>query len=841
MFKNYLITAWRNIIKNGVFSAINIFGLSIALMSCILIMLFVKEETGFDKWLKDSDRLVRIHTAYTMPNQAPFLTVRSAGRMMEAIRDYAKNEIETGVRLIQWSLTVRKDDNAFDEAITLADGSFFDVFDLPFVHGSRAKSFNQPMNLLVTEEFAKKYFGRTDVIGETLTVCCVGRNPASDVRITGVLKDLPDETHLNINMLFYLQPALFPPNNNILDTWTSVNVYTYFKLNAGITPIQLQDRIDYWMNNESPLIKTSRNLLGEQGKGKQVTDFSRQRVMKVTDLHLNAKKHAGNMGDMTPMGDQEMINTFTVVAFLVLMIACINFMNLSTAKASKRAKEVAMRKVLGASRLQVAIQFLSEAIVIVFVALLFAIAASELVLPIYNDILGKQLALRLFNEPDLLLSLIVVATIVGIGAGIYPAIYLSRFLPGHILKSSKSGESGNSAKLRSVLVIFQFTTSIVLVIATLVVYGQTLYSNSVDVGYQSANKLVLNIRSAQDNLPSLKQELLNIPEVSSVTFSSEAPTQDNENNNLFTLSGSDESGNKVEPVLLNYHNMGYGFFEAYDVKPLAGRLFDENFGSDQITPVAHDATEHGQASVILNASALSKFGFKTPEAIIGKTLTLGRQDLTVIGVVPDIHFRSIKFGIRATAFMLNPSRFRVANIGLNSGVIDSKELSQLISKIEQVWKTNVPLQPIDLQFLSEMMQAQYQDELTTAQLFLAFSVLAIIIACLGLYGLSAFTVERRTKEIGIRKVMGASVKDIVKLLIWQFSKPVVLANIIAWPIAAYGMLSWLETFPYRIDQIWLLPICFTVGTLSLFIAWFTVGTNAAKVARKNPISSLRYE
>jgi len=841
MFKNYLITAWRNIIKNGVFSAINIFGLSIALMSCILIMLFVKEEMGFDKWLKDNDRLVRMHTAYTMPDRAPFLTVRSAGRMMEAIRDYAKNEIETGVRLIQWSLTVRKDDNAFDEAITLADGSFFDVFDLPFVHGSRATSFNQPMNLLVTEEFANKYFGRTDVIGETLTVCCVGRNPPSDVRITGVLKDLPDETHLNINMLFYLQPALFPPNNNILDTWTSVNVYTYFKLNAGITPMQLQERIDYWMNNESPLVEMSKDLLGEQSNGMQVTDFARQPVMKVTDLHLNAKKHAGNIGDITPMGDQEMINTFTVVAFLVLMIACINFMNLSTAKASKRAKEVAMRKVLGASRLQVAIQFLSEAIVIVFVALLFAIAASELVLPIYNDILGKQLALRLFNEPDLLLSLIVVATVVGIGAGIYPAIYLSRFLPGHILKSSKSGESGNSAKLRSVLVVFQFTTSIVLVIATLVVYGQTLYSNSVDVGYQSDNKLVLNVRPARDNLPSLKQELLNIPEITSVTFSSEAPTQDNENNNQFTLLGTGEDGKKVEPALLNYHNMDYGFFEAYKVQPIAGRLFDENYGSDQMTSVENDTIEPGQASVILNESALTKLGFSSAEEVIGRTLLLGEQQLNVIGVIPDIHFRSIKFGIRASAYMLNSDRFQVANLTVNSEVLNSDKSAEIISKIEQVWKTNVPLQPINLQFLSEMMQAQYQDELTTAQLFLAFSVLAIIIACLGLYGLSAFTVERRTKEIGIRKVMGASVKDIVKLLIWQFSKPVALANIIAWPIAAYAMLTWLESFPYRIDQVWLIPICLSVGTLSLFIAWFTVGTNAAKVARKNPISSLRYE
>lgn len=835
MFKNYLITAWRNIIKNGIFSVINIFGLTVGLMSCILIMLFVKQESNFDRWLTDSDRLVRMHTAYTMPNQPAFLSVRSAGKMMEAIRDYASNEIETGVRLIQWSLTVRKGEDAFDEAMTMADGSFLDVFDLPFAYGDRASSFAQPMNLLVTEKFATKYFGRTNVIGETITICCVGGGP-NDVQITGVLKDLPENTHLDINMLFYLQPALFQPGNGTLDTWTSLNVYTYFKLNSGVSIEQLQDRITYWMNNESPLVEMSKQRLGEKASGKQVTDFINQRVMAVPDLHLNAKKHAGNMGDMTPMGDQEMINTFIVVALLVLVIACINFMNLSTAKASRRAKEVAMRKVLGASRGQVATQFLSEAVVLVLIALLFAIAATELVLPLYNEVLGKQLELRLFNEPLLLLGLMSVATLVGLGAGIYPAMFLSRFLPGHILKASKSSESGHSVKLRNILVIFQFATSIILVIATLVVYGQTIYSNSVAVGYKSDDKLVLNIRQAGDNLSSLKQELLKIPEVNAVTFSSESPTQDNENNNQFTLLETDENGNKLEPILFNYHHMDYGFFESYQIKPLAGRLFDEQYGLDQIKPLPEDSSDIGRASIILNETAVSKLGYSNAENIIGKTLSVGRQHLTIIGVVPDVHFRSIKFGIRASVYLLNPDEFNVANIAF-----DTRDVPALISKIEQVWKQNVPLQLIDLQFLSEMMSAQYQDELTTAQLFLAFSLLAIIVACLGLYGLSAFTVERRTKEIGIRKVMGADISDIVKLLMWQFSKPVVIANLVAWPIAIYSMLIWLENFPYRMDIIWFIPICFGVGLLSLFIAWFTVGGNAANVARKNPIHALRYE
>ena len=836
MFHNYLITFWRNVIKNGIFSVINIFGLSIGLMSCILIMLFVRQESGFDTWLKDHQQLVRMHTAYSIPNQEPFETVRSAGSMMPAIRDYAKNEIETGVRFIQFDLTVRQNEDAFPEQFTMVDSSFFKLFDLPFIHGSKESSFNKPMDLVITEELAYKYFGKSDAVGETLTICCIAGNTTT-LTITGVIKDLPDATHLNTDMIVYLQPALFGENDGTLHTWTSLNVYTYFKLNPGIDAQQLQDRITFWMNNESPVVDMLVNILGEKASGKQVTDFVRQRIMPVADLHLHAKSQAGNMGDLTPMGDSKMITTFIIVAGLVLLIACINFMNLSTAKASKRAREVAMRKVLGASRTQVAIQFLGEAIALVLLSLLFALVAVELALPFYNEVLGKELALNLLDEPSLLLMLIGLAICVGIGAGIYPALYLSRFLPGKILQSSKNVESKNSAKFRSVLVVFQFATSIILVISTLVVYGQTIFSNNMAVGYESDNKLVLSIRNTGDNLASLKQELLNLPDVSSVVFSSEAPTQDNENNNNFKLLEPHANGVANEAQLVNYHNMGYGFFEAYQVTPLAGRLFDENFGSDTIKKVAEG--EVGQASVVLNQSALKKFGFSRAEDAIGKTLAIdirGKQHLTIVGVIPDIYFRSIKFGVRASVYTLNPQRFRVANISFTTNNVPN-----LISAIEGVWKNNVPMQPINLQFLSEMMAAQYHDELTTAQLFLVFSFIAIVIACLGLYGLSAFTVERRTKEIGFRKVMGGSVKDIVALLIWQFSKPVVLANLIAWPIAAYLMLTWLEAFPYRISAIWLIPICLGVGLLSLIIAWSTVGANAAKVARKNPIKALRYE
>lgn len=835
MFKNYLITAWRNILKNGVFSAINIIGLAVGLMSCILIMLFVREESGFDRWLTDSDRLVRIHTAYTMPGQPAFLTVRSAGRMMEAIRDFAPNEVEAGVRLISWGTTIQHQGNAFREELYMVDPSFLDVFDLPFKHGDRQSSFAKPMDLVISEAMALKYFGRTDVVGETITFCC-WQNNAFDATVTGVLQDLPGASHLNPRFVFYLNPALFVNDTNVLNTWTSVNIYTYFKLTPNAEAAQLQERINYWLNNESPLVEMSKQFLRDEADGLAVTDMLNLKVVPVPDLHLKAKADAGTMGDLTPMGDQGMIQTFSIVAVLVLLIACINFMNLATAKASKRAREVAMRKVLGASRTQVAVQFLSEAVILVFIAMLFAVAGAELVLPFYSEVIGKPLQLELFNDLDILLSLLGISLTVGLLAGLYPALYLSRFLPAHILKASKSSESASSSKFRNVLVVSQFSTSIVLVIATLVVYGQTLYANKMDVGYEYDDKLVLNVRAANGNLESLKHELKALPGVNSVTFSSEAPTQDNENTNMFTLIEANPSGQKVDSQMLNYYHMGYGFFEQYGIKPLAGRLFDESFGTDAVSAIEEGSSEMGRGSIIINQSAARKFGFNDPIQAIGKTLKHNQYHLTIIAVTPDIHFRSVKFGIRASVYMLDPNRYTVANIGFSSHNVPA-----LMDGIQSIWKQNVPMQPIDLQFLSEMMAAQYQDEATTAKLFLACSILAIIIACLGLYGLSAYTVERRTKEIGIRKVMGASVTDVIRLLIWQFSKPVVQANLIAWPIAGYLMMDWLSHFPYRMEQWYLLPICITVGVLSLSIAWLTVAGNAARVARRNPVHSLRYE
>jgi putative ABC transport system permease protein len=757
--------------------------------------------------------------------------------MMEAVRDYAANEVEDGVRLIRFGMTVRKGEGALAETITLVDGSFFNIFDLPFIHGSKESAFTKPYDLIITEEIAIKYFGRTDVVGEIMTVCCVGPEP-SPVPVAGVIENLPDATHLDLSMIVYLDPSIVE-NNSGLNTWTSANVYTYFKMRKGVSVDQFQERLTYWVDDESPLVEMFAQNMGALGDNAKISDGLKHKLMPLEDLHLNAKQDAGNLGDLTPMGDKALIVTFTLVAGLILLIACINFMDLSTARVNHRSREVAMRKVLGASRTQVAVQFLSEAVALVFISLILALMLVELILPLYNQALGRQLELHLFSDIKLIVVLLGIGLFIGIGSGIYPALFLSRFMPGHLLKSSKGAEANSSSSLRNILVIFQFSASIALVVCTAVIYGQTQYAQSVDVGYVSEDKLVLSIGRLDDNRERLRNELLKLPEISSVVYSSESPTQDNENNNQFTLIDGDNNTGVNTPVLLNYHNMGYGFFEAYGVEPLAGRLFDEAYGSDQIRQTEDGQENISGASIILNETALPKFGFSSPQSAIGKTLRgagTGQQELTIIGVIPDMYFRSIKFGVRASAYMLDPNRFRVANLSFKTN-----DIPELMRKVESVWNDVAPLQPINLQFLDDMMKAQYEEETIQAKMFSAFSILAIVIACLGLYGLAAFTTERRTREIGIRKVMGAGIIDIVTLLIWQFSKPVIIANIIAWPIAIYTMLIWLESFSYRIDSIWLLPICFSVGLSLMLIAWLTVGSNAAKVAKANPIKALRRE
>lgn len=837
MFQNYILTAWRHIAKNRLFSAINVFGLAVGLMCGILILLYVKDEVSYDKWVPEAEKVVRIHSGFFPADRAPFQTVRSAGRLMEALKGYASQEIEEGVRLFQTNTAILKDNDAFNEMVTFADPSFFDVLDLPFAHGTAETGFSKPLDLLITEEMAIKYFGRTDVVGETLVGCCMQRTQQMELKVSGVLKDIPENSHLAIDMLIRMDPAMFDFAPNILNTWTSVNVYTYFKLHDGVAAGDLLARYNNWLDTESIFVERFTD-------GGKPSDVIKPNVMPLLDLHLHARKDAGNIPDMSPMGDIDMVYTFSGVAMLILVIASINFMNLATARAAKRAREVALRKVLGASRKQVAFQFLGEAVAITFLALMFALVGVELVLPLYSEMIGRDLSFSLLEDVSLLGMLAGLTISIGLISGSYPATYLSRFLPARILKANKSADAEGASSFRALLVVFQFAISIGLAMCTAVAYGQTLYAKTMDVGYQHGGKLALTSignLAGPEQIETVRLELEKLPNVESVVVSSEVPSQDNQNNTSFRL--LDAAGDNVvgDFVGLNYHSTGFGFFEAYDIAPLAGRTFERAYGSDEITPIPGGEDRIGSAGLVLNQSAIRALGIATPEEAIGRAVRAdvfrsGTHDFTIIGVIPDIYFRSLKFGVRPTAYWASPMSYNVATISFKTN-----DVAALQRDIEQLWRQHAPLTPISYEFVSDMLAAQYASEEAQAQLFAAFSVLALLIACLGLFGLAAFSAEQRTKEIGIRKVLGATVVDIVRLLVWQFSRPVLVANILAWPVAWYFMSGWLEGFQYRLDNSFIMVTAVVAGSVALIVAWVTVASRAMRVAQTNPIHALRYE
>ncbi|MCJ9428006.1 ABC transporter permease [Kordiimonas marina] len=836
MFRNYFTTALRHLLKNRLFSVINVFGLAIGLMACILILLFVRDELSFDSWVKDSGRIVRLHTAYISPDRAPFRTVRSAGRMMEAVKAYAPDLVETGVRMVFDKPSVRVGDKIFIETVALADQSFFKVFDLPFVEGSAEASFNKPLDLVISERMARKYFGTSDPVGQPLRVCCVGPKPV-DVTVTGVFKDLPSNSHMKFDMLVRMQPAMFDAYPNILNTWNSVNTYTYFKLKPGATVAALNARLLRWLDSESPFLK----MVPE---GTKPSDNIKLNVMALRDLHLYAHEDAGNMGDQKPLGDMDTVYAFTGVALLILVIASINFMNLSTARAISRAREVAVRKVHGASRLQVACQFLGEAVMITAFALLLALVGVEVALPYYNEAIGRTLTFDPGTDFSLLLGLVCAAVVVGLVSGSYPATYLSGFRPVKVLKANRSAAVDGASRFRAILVVFQFAVSIGLVVCTAVIYAQTSYARTMNLGYVHEGKLVLKGLSRANAITerdALANEFAKLPGITSAVFSSEVPSEDNENNLVTTIVGSGQAKGPAKGVLLNYHSFGDGFFEAYGVKPVAGRTFSRSHSNDVVIPHKKGDDSVGNATAVINESAVRALGFRTPEAALGQALRAslfqaGNYELTIVGVVPDLYFRSVKFGIRPTIYLNRPDGYRRLTLSFRTN-----DIKGLLANVDRTWNRLVPSVPPVREFLDDMIGAQYQAEEREAQMFAAFSVLAVIVACLGLYGLAAFTAEQRTKEIGIRKVLGATTRDIVQLLIWQFSRPVLIANVIAWPIAWYAMSGWLQAFQYRIggEYIWILALI--AGGMALAIAWVTVASRAIRVARANPIHALRYE
>ena len=832
MWRNYATVGIRALAKSKTYAFINILGLAIGMAACLMILLYVRYEFSYDRWIPDADRVFQVQSWYRSSE-----TGQEAQLQMTPYR--AGKSLRDDFPQIEREVYVSNNDPVFSrngqatstEDYLWVDGNFFDVMALPMVRGD-ASALSQVNSAVLTQSEARKRFGTDDVVGQTLTL--ITRGVSRDFRITGILRDLPRSSHLRINALIHIDFVAYNADNpQGLECWGCQNGWVYIRLRPGADVQAIRDGLAAWERRRIP----------DENAGEarfNAGDDQDWHIVNVGDVHLGRAQAAA----MAVGNDRTTIVTFSIVAILILGMAIVNFTNLATARASQRAREVALRKALGATRKQLITQFIGESIIVAVVAMLIALAMVELVMPSLAGFLESDLEVHYLGAGGILLPVIGLVLIVGILGGLYPAFFLSRFEPASVLKANKSSsETPGTGRIRNALVVGQFAVSIGLIICTSVIYGQTVYARTVDPGFDRSNILQIGELSRYQLLnqgETIAERMRRIPGVEAVGRTGIGIATDNNNNTGFMVPGN------PEPVTIGNYPVDEGFLEAMGMRLVAGRWFDNARPMDDMTlpfppqPAAERALAARGANIVINELAARRLGFENPADAVGRTFRAGFVDneiglvpVTVIGVVGDARFRNVKLP-------LDPIAFLNANTGHSELIVRFHgNPAEMRAKAERVWRGITNEVPFDAKFSDDIMAELYQSEDARAQAFAAFALLAIVVACLGLFGLAAFTAERRTKEIGIRKVLGARTRDIVRLLVWQFSKPIVIANLIAWPVAWWVMRDWLNTFDARVD---LGPAPFVIaGLLALAIAIATIAGHAIKVARANPIHALRYE
>lgn len=826
LFTNYVTSAWRNILRHKLFSSINILGLAIGLAAVMLIALYVRYETSYDSFWKNADNIYRIQTSFNNPGQTPIPVVTVPGPLIHALKkDFP--QIIHATRITQFlEPTVRIDEQHYQDHIRLVDAEINNVFDLEVLAGDLDVTLNDNRSVALSESRAIKYFGQKNPIGQTITV--IFGELIIDYKVSAVFKDIPDNSMLDVGAFALLDTNDWP-NSNWLEGWFSPITQTYYTLPPSADLDAINGHMVEFLDRNYPSSFSRR-------EGSKPSDELSLFSIALKDIHLKAV----GLGERKPRGNITAVVIYSAVAILILIIATINFMNLSTVRASGRAKEVSLRKTVGASRSKIIVQFLGEAVFLSLFSLFLALALVETILPFYKEFLGTELIID-YTSVDLYL-IILLTVCVGLVAGIYPAFILSRFKPAKILKSGHSTEPMQTNNLRSLLVVFQFSISIALMVSTAVVYGQMFYALNMDLGYTKENLLIIN-EMARDELRPKRINILNhlktIPGVVSATNSIETPGLDTVSNSSVRLQDAAPEDAKI----LRVRTVGFDYFETYDIPILTGRSFDFARNDEAVTIQKSYDNPALTTPIVVNQQALTHLGIKDEEQAINQKLFIKRGSgenekevpLEIIGVVPDVHFESIRTSINPEMNLLSLERIQSLSIRF------SGDPQLVIENIQKVWQEHAPDVPIVYEFADDLIAKQYQAERNEMTMFAAFAALAIFVACLGLYGLASYTTKLRTKEIGIRKVFGAQISHIVRLLLWQFSKPVIIANLIAWPIAFYSMSRWLENFVYRIDNIIIVSLCLIAGLCALLIAWATVASNSYAVARQSPIKALRYE
>ncbi len=792
MFKNYLKIAWRNLQKNKVYASINICGLAIGIACCFFILLYVQDELSYDRYHKNNDRIYRLANDFNYQGEfssSPIINAPWGSAIREAFP-----EVEEVVRFNRpWTprLVRYQDKQFYEEKFLWVDAAVLKVFSWELQQGDPLTAWRDPFSVVLSAESARRYFGDENPLGKTINL-----HNQQDYKVTGVLKPIPPQSHFQFQFLASWSSL---SEAQVNQSW----VYTYFLLHPDISAAELTAKLPAFLESR----------FRDPNALQSFTPI----LQPLTDIHL----HSHLLYEMEANSDLVYVYIFSVIAVMILAIACFNFMNLSTARSANRAKEVGVRKVLGAYRPQLIQQFLGESILVALLALFLALALVETLMPAFNTLTGKLIDTIYLGNVPILLGLAAIMLVVGVAAGGYPAFFLSRFRPIGVLKGGASAKAGSrSSRLRQWLLVLQFSISIALIAGTLVVSEQLDYIHNARLGFEEEHIVVVPTRNlaVRRQHQTIRSELLQNPSITQVTFATNFP---GEIPSMPIMQIVPEGTRREEAKLMSVFAVDRDFIGTLGIELVAGRSFSAEFASDS-------------SAFILNEAAAAALGLNEP---LGKTVEIAgfNRRGQVVGIAKDFNFNSLHNKIEPVAIHVGPPDWFAA-FALK---IRSENISQTLSFVAEKWQGFAPDLPFTYSFLRDDLNKHYQTEEKIAQMFNYFTVLAIFVSCLGLFGLISFTAEQRTKEIGIRKVLGATVAGVVLWLSKDFVKLVLAANLIAGPLAWFAMNRWLENFAYRIEIGW--SVFLMAGGLALLIAALTVFSQAIKAALTNPVESLRYE
>lgn len=825
MLGHYLLTAWRGFVRYKLYSAINVAGLSIGLAAAILIVLYVRDQLSYDSRVPDSASLYRLEVTFHTPGRAPSPLAMTPFPVLTAIQGRIP-QVKAVTHVMPEQMTVIIGGREFRQTITFVDPNFLRVIKLPLVAGDPARVLAQPESVVLSQSAARKLFGTANPIGRVLSLsqdesgACGARDGTClskvySLMVTGVLRDLPHDTQLVADVVV--------PNTSRADEmtpfekahdWTSGDDdYGYVELMPGAAPAAVLEAL-------GPILDRSFDPR-KFGIDSSASELERYRLTPFRSVHLTSDRYGG----MTPGGSWATVYGLGAVALLIVLIACCNFTNLATARATLRAREIAVRKISGAKRGELLAQFLVEAVLISVVSLAIALSLVEVLLPLYGGFLGSPIALRYLADWRLLGALVAGAIAVGLASGLYPAVVLSGFRPALSLRSGAS-TYGSPRLLRSALVIAQFAISIGLGIAALVVFRQVDFARGLDLGFDRNGMVVVRgiARLTPSERDGLATALRANPRVLGLAYSNAVPLNLDYVDNEEIRAAVDSA-----PVPAKVINIGPRFPSLYGIRLLAGRYLSDERGQDiSIRGAIHD--------VLINATGAHRLGFSPGEAV-GRRVTVEGHTATIVGVLSDAKLQGMREAVQPALYYFDqadPNAMRMLSIR-----ISRERAAETLSFIDRTWRSFAPGAAIDRYSLSDAFDDSFQAAGKQGVMLGFFVGVAIFIACLGLFGLAVFTAARRTKEIGIRKVSGARTADILKLMLWQISVPVLIANLMAWPVAYAYLRNWLDGFAYRIP---LSPVYFlAAAAAALLVAWATVYGNTLRLARTSPVHALRYE